>query len=74
MFNGSESKRDCTVSRVMEKCSFCIQRIRWANIKANIEEDAIKDGDVVTACQQACPTGAIVFGDMNDHQPGVPVP
>ena len=51
---------------VMEKCSFCIQRIRRANIKSNIEKTSIKDGDVLTACQQACPTGAIVFGDIND--------
>ena len=51
---------------VMEKCSFCIQRIRRANIKANIEKSSIQDGDVLTACQQACPTGAIVFGDIND--------
>ena len=51
---------------VMEKCSFCIQRIRRANIRANIEESQIADGEVLTACQQACPTGAIVFGDIND--------
>ena len=51
---------------VMEKCSFCIQRIRRANIKANVENTTLKDGDVVTACQQACPTGAIVFGDINN--------
>ena len=52
---------------VMEKCSFCIQRIRKTNIRANIEERAIEDGEVVTACQQACPTGAIVFGNINDE-------
>ena len=51
---------------VMEKCSFCIQRIRQANIRSGIEERSIQEGEVVTACQQACPTGAIVFGNMND--------
>lgn len=51
---------------VMEKCSFCIQRIRKANIRSGIEERSIQEGEVLTACQQACPTGAIVFGNMND--------
>ncbi len=51
---------------VMEKCSFCIQRIRKANIRSGIEQRSIKEGEVVTACQQACPAGAIVFGNMND--------
>ena len=51
---------------VMEKCSFCIQRIRRANIRSNIEGSAIADGEVLTACQQACPSGAIVFGDINN--------
>lgn len=51
---------------VMEKCSFCIQRIREANLEANIEDRSVRDGDVVTACQQACPAEAITFGDLND--------
>ena len=51
---------------VMEKCSFCIQRIRKANIRSGIEGRSIKEGEVLTACQQACPAGAIVFGNMND--------
>ena len=51
---------------VMEKCTFCIQRIRTAKDKAQREERPLKDGDVVTACAQACPTGAIVFGDTTD--------
>ena len=51
---------------VMEKCSFCIQRIRKANIRSNIEDRAIQEGEVLTACQQACPSGSIVFGNMND--------
>ncbi len=51
---------------VMEKCSFCIQRIRKANIRSGIEQRSIKEGEVVTACQQACPAGAIIFGNMTD--------
>ncbi|GAB5518483.1 MAG: TAT-variant-translocated molybdopterin oxidoreductase [Rhodothermales bacterium] len=51
---------------VMEKCSFCIQRVRKAQQQASLEDRTLRDGDVVTACQQACPAGAITFGDMND--------
>jgi MoCo/4Fe-4S cofactor protein with predicted Tat translocation signal len=51
---------------VMEKCTYCVQRIRGAQIEAEISGKAIQDGDVVTACQAACPTNAIIFGDMND--------
>jgi molybdopterin-containing oxidoreductase family iron-sulfur binding subunit len=51
---------------VMEKCSYCIQRIRATNQQVNIEDRAIVDGEVVTACQQACPANAITFGDIND--------
>ena len=51
---------------VMEKCTYCIQRIRKAEIAADIGGRAVKDGEVVTACQAACPTQAIVFGDLND--------
>ncbi len=50
---------------VMEKCSFCIQRIREVNKKTNIEKRPIRDGEIVVACQQACPAKAISFGDMN---------
>jgi molybdopterin-containing oxidoreductase family iron-sulfur binding subunit len=53
---------------VMEKCTYCVQRIQRARIKAKIAERPIRDGDVVTACAQACPTGAIVFGDVNDGE------
>jgi MoCo/4Fe-4S cofactor protein with predicted Tat translocation signal len=51
---------------VMEKCSYCSQRIAAAKIAADKENRDIRDGEVVTACQQACPTGAIVFGNVND--------
>jgi len=51
---------------VMEKCSFCVQRIQAGKLKAKTERRGLKDGDVKTACQQTCPANAIVFGDMND--------
>ncbi len=51
---------------VMEKCTYCTQRIEAADIRSRIEERDLKDGDVVTACQAACPTRAIVFGDLGD--------
>ena len=51
---------------VMEKCTFCIQRIRTAKDHAKDEKRAVRDGEVRTACQQACPTGAIVFGNLLD--------
>jgi Fe-S-cluster-containing dehydrogenase component len=51
---------------VMEKCTYCIQRISRGRITAEKEERRIRDGEVITACQQACPAEAIVFGDLND--------
>ncbi|MEK6705376.1 MAG: 4Fe-4S dicluster domain-containing protein [Bdellovibrionota bacterium] len=51
---------------IMEKCTFCIQRIREAKEKAKDSGMKVKDGDIKPACQQSCPTGAIVFGDLND--------
>ena len=53
---------------VMEKCTYCVQRIRYSEIVAEREHRAIKDGEVVTACQAACPSGAIMFGDLNQDQ------
>ena len=51
---------------VMEKCSMCVQRIQAGKLKAKIEKRKLKDGDIETACAEACPNDSIVFGDMND--------
>jgi MoCo/4Fe-4S cofactor protein with predicted Tat translocation signal len=51
---------------VMEKCSYCIQRIEEVKIQAEKEERRARDGEILTACQQVCPTQAITFGDLND--------
>ncbi len=57
---------------VMEKCTFCTQRINEVKIAYKREgTDVIPDGKIVTACQQACPVGAIIFGDLNDKQSAV---
>jgi Fe-S-cluster-containing dehydrogenase component len=51
---------------VMEKCTFCIQRIKAAEIQAEAEKRDLKDGEFTTACAQSCPSNALVFGDLDD--------
>ena len=53
---------------VMEKCSFCIQRIQYAKLEAKKEGRRVRDGEVEPACASACPTEAIVFGDLKDPE------
>ena len=57
---------------IMEKCTYCVQRINSARIQAKREDREIRDGEVVTACESACPTQAITFGNLNDPTAGSP--
>ncbi|WP_169980302.1 TAT-variant-translocated molybdopterin oxidoreductase [Tautonia rosea] len=52
---------------IMEKCTYCVQRIYEGKIQSEIEGRRVRDGEIVTACQAACPTQALVFGDLNDE-------
>lgn len=56
---------------VMEKCTFCVQRIRKAEMSARDENRPLRDGDVVPACVQSCPTRAMTFGDLADSSSNV---
>jgi molybdopterin-containing oxidoreductase family iron-sulfur binding subunit len=51
---------------VMEKCTYCVQRIQSAKIESEKENRPVRDGEIVTACQGACPAEAIIFGNIND--------
>jgi len=56
---------------VVEKCSFCVQRIQEKKLQAKLENRTLKDNEIKTACMQACPAGAIVFGNLNDRNSAV---
>ncbi|MFM7770233.1 MAG: hypothetical protein ACKO8Q_06705, partial [Bacteroidota bacterium] len=53
---------------VMEKCSMCQQRIQAGKLAAKIDGTVVVDGSIQSACSEACPTNAIVFGDLNDKK------
>jgi molybdopterin-containing oxidoreductase family iron-sulfur binding subunit len=53
---------------IMEKCTFCVQRIRRGEETARVEQRALRDGEVVPACVQSCPSNALIFGDLNNPE------
>ena len=53
---------------VVEKCTFCVQRIQDKKLQAKLENRTLKDGEIKTACMQACPSNAIIFGNLNDKE------
>ena len=67
-FNPDVTVRD---NGVMEKCTFCVQRIREAQNRAALEGREVRDGEVHTACQSVCPSGVITFGNIRDHDSDV---
>ena len=67
-FNPDVTVRD---NGVMEKCTFCVQRIREAQNRAALEGRDVRDGEVHTACQSVCPADVITFGNIKDHDSGV---
>lgn len=64
---------DVTVrsSGVMEKCTFCVQRIRKADMDSRVDGEPLQDGELRPACVQSCPTSALIFGDLNDPKSAV---
>jgi molybdopterin-containing oxidoreductase family iron-sulfur binding subunit len=52
----------------MEKCNYCLQRINAVKIQSKNDRRPVRDGEIVTACEQTCPTQAITFGDLNDAE------
>lgn len=72
---GEQAQRNPNVTvrgrGIMEKCTYCVQRINAAEITAQKEDRPLRDGDVRTACQAACPTQAIVFGNISDADSAV---
>jgi molybdopterin-containing oxidoreductase family iron-sulfur binding subunit len=56
---------------VMEKCTFCVQRLQDAKLTAKKDARPLRDGEAKTACQQACPTDAILFGNVNDKESAI---